>query len=274
MHVGWLGSLALGMGALMSAHFLSELPEANPIGSAALSTGNAGVTVSGTQTTHSPEGKRGPRAGSPRAPEAPGYPPHEFDFDSCLDDWNSSRGCFRATEPEEVKRSEPGQAPPSARPITMTDLAQFAPEKIAVTGEPGNLGIAGMPMNFVATATTHTRTGTLFGAPIAVRFTPTSYAFVHGDGSTATTADGGRTWSALGQLSFTPTATSHVYEDRGTYLAHVSVRYAAEVDLGAGWSAVPGDLTVDGPDSEIRIFEAHTALVAFTCAENPGAPGC
>lgn len=274
MHVGWLGSLALGMGALMSAHFLSALPEANPIGSAALSTGNAGVTVSGTQTTHSPEGKRGPRAGSPRAPEAPGYPPHEFDFDSCLDDWNSSRGCFRATEPEEVKRSEPGQASPSARPITMTDLAQFAPEKIAVTGEPGNLGIAGMPMNFVATATTHTRTGTLFGTPIAVRFTPTSYAFVHGDGSTATTADGGRTWSALGQLSFTPTATSHVYEDRGTYLAHVSVRYAAEVDLGAGWSAVPGDLTVDGPDSEIRIFEAHTALVAFMCAENPGAPGC
>ncbi len=233
----------------------------------------ASVTLS-AERTHSPEGKRGPRAGSPRAPEAPWYPPHEFDFDSCLDDWNSSRGCFRATEPEEVKRSEPGQASPSARPITMTDLAQFAPEKIAVTGEPGNLGIAGMPMNFVAMATTHTRTGTLFGTPIAVRFTPTSYAFVHGDGSTATTADGGRTWSALGQLSFTPTATSHVYEDRGTYLAHVSVRYAAEVDLGAGWSAVPGDLTVDGPDSEIRIFEAHTALVAFTCAENPGAPGC
>lgn len=231
------------------------------------------VVISGTQTSHSPERKAGPRAGSPRR-RAPRYPPHEFDFDSCLDDWNSSRGCFRGTEEKDEERSEPEQAFPAARPVTITDLAQFAPEQIAVTGEPDNLGIAGMPMNFVAVATTHTRTGTLFGAPVTVRFTPTGYSFVHGDGTTSTTTVGGQTWSALGQTPFTPTATSHIYEDRGTYRARVSVTYAAEVDLGAGWFTVPGELAIDGPDRDVRIFEAHTALVAFTCAETPRAPGC
>lgn len=136
------------------------------------------------------------------------------------------------------------------------------------------MGIAGMPVNFVASASTHTRTGTLFGAPLTARFTPVGYDFHYGDGTTATLSTGGSTWTSLGQAQFTPTATSHVYHSRGSYVADVTVRYTAEVDLGSGWFAVDGELSAPGPAQQVRIFEAFTALVAHTCVERPTAAGC
>lgn len=165
-------------------------------------------------------------------------------------------------------------AAPAAPTVTITDLASFSPATATATGEPSNLGIAGLPMNFVATASAHTRTGTLFGAPISVRFTPVGFDFRYGDGVTATLTTGGTTWTALGQAQFTPTATSHVYRDRGTYNADVTIRYTAEVDLGGGWIPIDGQLSVPGPAQQIRIYEAHTALVQYTCTERPTAPGC
>jgi hypothetical protein len=247
-----------------------------PIGSAAISTGNTEVVISGTQTQPSSDGPRNDnsRGDTPSSPSAPAFPVHEFNFNSCLDDWNSARGCFRGTEEKEESPPPPGVETPSAPAITITDLAQFSPAPVTATGEPDNVGVIGMPTNFVAAAPAQTRAGTLFGAPLTVRFTPVGYEFTHGDGTTATTSTGGQTWSALGQAAFSPTATSHTYRQRGTYQAHVTVRYTAEVDLGGGWFPVAGQLAIDGPSQEIRIFEAHTALVAFTCEQRPSAPGC
>ncbi len=101
-----------------------------PIGSAAISTGNA-VVISGTQTQTSSDG---PRDSAPRpdSPSFPAFPVHEFDFDSCLDDWNSSRGCFRTVIDEEP--SSPGTDSPAAPAITIDDLAQFAPDPVANEG--------------------------------------------------------------------------------------------------------------------------------------------
>lgn len=165
-------------------------------------------------------------------------------------------------------------APAAAPSVTITDLASFSPATATATGEPSNLGVAGLPMNFVAAASAHVRTGTLFGAPISVRFTPVGFDFRYGDGGTASLSTGGSTWTALGQAQFTPTATSHVYRDRGTYDADVTVRYTAEIDVGAGWMPIDGELSVPGPAQQIRIFEAHTALVEYTCSERPTAKGC
>ncbi|MBT2486306.1 MULTISPECIES: hypothetical protein [unclassified Microbacterium] len=163
---------------------------------------------------------------------------------------------------------------PAPPPITITELAQFAPDPVTTSGEPDNLGVAGMPANFVAAASVQIKTGSLFGSAIRVRFTPVGYDFSYGDGASATTSTGGQTWSALGQAPFTPTPTSHTYRERGTYEAGVTVRYAAEVDLGSGWFPIDGQLSVDGPSRTIQIYEAHTALVERTCTERPSAPGC
>lgn len=168
----------------------------------------------------------------------------------------------------------PDETTPGTPTITITDLASFTPEPTTLAVEPGNAGIADMPANFLAEAPVRTQTGTLFGIPLTVRFTPIAYDYTYGDGTTATVTSPGRSWADLGQAQFTPTPTSHVYADRGTYNADVDIRYTAEIDFGLGWYPITGELTSDGPVQQIQIFEAHTALVAHTCTEKPTAPGC
>lgn len=163
---------------------------------------------------------------------------------------------------------------PGVPTITIRDLARFAPASVRAASEPGNVGIAGMPTNFVAVAKTQVQDGVLFGIPLRVRFRPAGYDYTYGDGDAATVTHAGRTWEALGQAQFTPTPTSHVYREPGVYPARVDIRYTAQVDLGGGWIDVPGQLTTSGVTQEIRILEARTALVAHTCDENPAGVGC
>lgn len=223
-----------------------------------------------TPGTNNPIGDPGPGPG----PGGPGTPRTEFDFGECLADWNSYIRCFRESEEDTEQDPTPDEDEPGVPAVTIADLARFAPQGSALTGEPDNVGVAGLPTNFVTTASVHTVSGSLFGYPITVRFTPVGYDFDYGDGSAATTTEGGTTWEALGQPQFTPTPTSHTYAERGVYTARVDVRYTAEVDLGIGWFPISGQLTATGPAQEIRIFEAHTALVAHTCEQAPSSPGC
>lgn len=174
----------------------------------------------------------------------------------------------RATAP---KTPAPATTPPA---ITISDVAQFAPDPPTTSAEPSNIGVAGLPTNFLTPTTALTRAGTLLGRPVTVRFTPIRYDFTYGDGATATTSTPGLPWAALGQPQLTPTATSHTYRSRGTYSAATTVHYTAEVDIGAGWFPVSGELSIPGPTQTIRIYKATTALVQHTCAEQPTAPGC
>lgn len=197
-----------------------------------------------------------PHKGSPTSPDAPSKTPCTTPIG-----YSCEFEAVRVT-------NEIGQ------PLTITDVAAFAPSPASTTVEPGDAGVAGMPTNFVSSGAVHTQSGDLFGRPVSVRFSPVGYDFDYGDGTTRSTADGGRTWAELGQASFTATATSHAYRHRGTYSVHARVRYTAEVDIGNGWFPVSGELTIDGPVQQIRVYEARTALVDRTCTEQPTAPGC
>lgn len=208
-----------------------------------------------------PEGDGGPLAPPPPSQRA-------IELAKCLDEFGTTR-CASLLRPESGTPPTPG-----IPAVTIADLARFAPAPTIASAEPGDIGIAGLPTNFVSAASAQTTTGALFGVPVTVRFTPVAYVYDYGDGSSATLTDPGRTWADLAQAQFTPTPTSHVYTRRGTYLAAVDVRYAAEVDLGTGWQSVDGVLTADGPASEIRVLNAYTALVGRTCTERPDAPGC
>ena len=211
------------------------------------------------------------QGGSGNVEYIPAFEEQTFMEKVCLS-WTSYDECLREVfpdaTPEEIEEFEAIPA------ITITDLARFAPAGTPLSGEPDNLGVAGLPTNFVASASVQTQNGDLFGFPIRVRFTPATYSFHYGDGATDSGSEGGTSWASLGQAQFTPTDTSHTYAERGTYDARVDVAYTAEIDLGGGWFSVAGQLSTTGPAQEIRIFEAHTALVANTCAERPSAPGC
>lgn len=158
--------------------------------------------------------------------------------------------------------------------VTIADLASFRPAPPALTGEPLGFAVAGLPANLLASASVHEIPGTLLGWDVTVRFAPAAFVFSHGDGTTARSASGGATWTRLGQAAFTPTATSHVYRTRGTYSVSVVVEYAASVDFGTGWRAVPGVVTAAAGGYGVRVLEATTALVDRTCAEDPRGPGC
>lgn len=158
--------------------------------------------------------------------------------------------------------------------VTLSDVASFAPSVSPLVPEPSGVGVAGLPVNIVASASAHTAEGEIFDLPVTVRFRPVSFSFDYGDGTTRETTTGGRTWSALGLAQFTPTDTSHVYTQRGTYTARVTVRFAADVDFGTGWTPVVGLLAVPAGATTIQVFEARTALVERHCIEDPAGIGC
>ncbi len=215
------------------------------------------VVITATRTQPAPEHDTSP--GSPRQEASKKDPCASFPEDR-------KASCFTAVR----------ITAPDGTALTITDLVAFAPTPATTTTttEPDNVAIVGLPANFVTTAPTHTQTGTLLDLPATARFTPIGFDTTYGDGDTTTTPTGGRTWDDLHQPQFTPTPTSHTYRDRGTYTAHTTVRYTAEVTIGNGWFPVPGELTIPGPTQQITVYEAHTALVQHTCTEQPTAPGC
>ncbi|MET4098612.1 hypothetical protein ABIB37_000849 [Agrococcus sp. UYP10] len=159
------------------------------------------------------------------------------------------------------------------QPITINDLAQFRPVVGELVVEPDGWGVVGTPTNFYATAETHTMDGELFDAPIEVRWTPTSYVFDYGDGTTETSDASGTAWSGTDE-SWTETATSHAYAARDDVTASLTVVFTAEVDAGGGWFSVPGTLPVDAPAVSVKVFEVETVLTNGDCMANPSAPGC
>ena len=179
----------------------------------------------------------------------------------------------RSLRPVGVAIGQPAPGTPGWS-VTVSDLARFVPSTATVSGEPDDIAVVGLPANFLSSAKTETIPGTILGRALTIRFTPVSYTFDYGDGETRTSTTPGTAWNASGQAQFTPTDTSHVYKQPGTYTVTATVTYTADIDLGVGWIPING--TPNGPPAskQIRVVKAHTALVQGTCGERPDAPGC
>ncbi|QPZ37797.1 PKD domain-containing protein [Paramicrobacterium chengjingii] len=160
-------------------------------------------------------------------------------------------------------------------PITIHDLASFTPEQAHVTMEPDGWMIVGLPANFYADADVNTDSGELFDFPITVRFTPTSYSWSWGDGSSSTTDSGGSSWKDLGVKEFTATATSHTFTEKGTYTVSLTVNYSVEIKTsGTGWLPVQGTLTKAASGVTAIATTANSVIVDKECNRNPSGPGC
>jgi hypothetical protein len=108
-----------------------------------------------------------------------------------------------------------------------------------------------------------------------VRFTPVSWHWSYGDGAEASHPYPGATWSAQGIPEFYPTATSHVYAERGTYSIDLDVDFGAEYRFAGGpWVGIAGVLTVPADRLVITVGDARTVLVQHECTRNPSGPGC
>lgn len=168
----------------------------------------------------------------------------------------------------------PGRTAP-VQPITWADIAQFRPDPGIQIMEPDGWAVIGLDTNFYATSITQVVQGTLLGRAAAVRFTPVSWTWTYGDGTSATRTTGGASWASLGIPEFDPTPTSHIYERVGSYAIDLTVEFAAEYQLaGTPWIGIAGTLAVPTNRLAVTSGDATTVLVDRDCARNPSGPGC
>jgi hypothetical protein len=159
--------------------------------------------------------------------------------------------------------------------ITTRDIATFIPTPGRQQMEPDGWTVAGLDTNFYAITGQHVANGTLLGRPADVRFTPTSYLWAYGDGTSATRNTMGGTWAAQGIAEFEPTPTSHVYDELGDYTITLDIVFTAEYRFAGGpWRPVVGTITLPANDLYLRVGTAKTVLVEHDCQQNPVGPGC
>lgn len=239
---------------------------------------DGGVNVDGSQHQDGSDGsdsgdgwEDGPWPDGSDADDEPAWvapdPRVREEFESCMRRYDDFEKCFRESTPPD---EDPEDAIP---PVTIHDVARFVPSGHTLTIEPAGIGIVGLPTNFVSDATAQTVAGELFGVPIRVRFTPVSYLFDYGDDHVERTSTPGFRWEDEELPQFTATDTSHVYTARGEYPAAVTITYSAELNVGAGWTDIPGTLDTTATQS-IRVYKVTKALVQHSCVENPTGTGC
>lgn len=166
-------------------------------------------------------------------------------------------------------------APRPPTSFTISDVLTLAPASVTLTAEPSTWSIVGTHTNFYTAAAQHTAAGSVLGHPITVTFTPTTYRWDYGDGTTQDTTTAGSTWQALGQEDFTVTETSHVYTEKTTVQASVTVVYTAVVTLADGTNIpVTGTLNRASTTVTLELFTADTVITVGDCNEQPQQPRC
>ena len=159
--------------------------------------------------------------------------------------------------------------------VTINDLKSFPATPGTDHMEPNGWTVAGLDTNFYSIVGTETVDGVLLGQPATVRFTPFTWHWTYGDGTTATRGTPGGTWAAQNIPEFDPTPTSHIYAAKGTYDIDLSITFYADYRYATGnWTRVFGTITLPANRLKIAVGDAKTVLVNHDCTNNPGGPGC
>lgn len=228
------------------------------------------VTIGGTERRDGGRGTSGAGGGSS---DAPG---------SGIDGGGGDSGGGRA-DPRDIQdslrcgetslcRDTYGASPAPA--ITLTDLASFSPTAPTIRMEPDGWALRGLPTNAIADTTVNSHDGTLLDHPVTVRFTPHTYRWDWGDGTTTSTTTAGSTWNDLDLPRFSETPTSHVYTVRGTVTVTLRVDYSVEYRLdGDEWTSVTGTVNATSTDT-IYVGTATTVIVPDDCNADPDGIGC
>lgn len=161
------------------------------------------------------------------------------------------------------------------QPVTWTDIATFTPTHGDAGMEPNGWTVIGLPTNFFASSAPHVQDGTLLGRAASVRFTPVSFHWDYGDGSSATLGSAGASWTDLGVGEFGETPTSHVFQSSGNYTVTLTVEFAAEYQLAdLPWTPIAGTIDIPAAPLTLTADTANTVLVGRECTANPRGPGC
>ena len=219
--------------------------------------GDGGVNLGGSTTTpRTPQqASGGPRQGGGANTDAP--PPVACTIAQCREEYT-------------LVRPTDGRGP-----ITLADLVNFRPVAGVERMEPNGWMVVGLDTNFYVATGAHVQNNLLLGLPAAVRFTPVAYHWSYGDGTSVTRTAKGSSWAAQALPEFSPTATSHVYRDPGTYTIALTTDFRAEYSFGgAAWIPIDGTVPVASAPLTATAGSADTVLVARECTVSPKGPGC
>ena len=159
-------------------------------------------------------------------------------------------------------------------PITLSDLVNFRPVVQVHRVQPDGWSVVGLHTNFYTETVSQVQNDLLLGIPASVRFTPVSYRWDYGDGESATSQTGGRSWSDLGLAEFDRTPTSHIYARPGTFEITVVVVFGAEYRFGeSAWIPIAGTVSVPANSVTVSASGAKTVLVGRECSARRS-PGC
>lgn len=120
--------------------------------------------------------------------------------------------------------------------------------------QPNGKTLVNVETIFYTDPTTLRRTVTLLGRSVRLEATPVKYAWVHGDGSTASTSRPGRPYPSKD--------VTHRYEQPGENLrARVDTSYRVRYSVdGGAWATLDETLTATGPETTIDVAEAAPVL--------------
>ena len=153
-----------------------------------------------------------------------------------------------------------GDTPPTAATPTVTpDLVARAFQRIPLPSlrshtQPADKTLINFDTIFFVDAQPLQRTLTLLGQRVELEITPSTFRWVHGDGTTAVTHTPGAAYPAKDVV--------YRYQH-----AHVTVQHHVEIVWTARWRLnggplqdVPGTVTTVGPATSLRVAEATPAL--------------
>jgi len=224
-----------------------------------LSTGTPG-TPGDTQTSQPPpSGSPGSPGSSwtPPPPRAPVLGTSECEV--------IISGYCRATSPPKNPPSPPVvEVTPPTAPTRASDLANFSPGSPQIALEPEGWSLPGLPTNIFARAGQSVEAGELLGWPIEVRFSPSTYSWGYGDGSTNRASRAGNSW---GGEQFLPTATSYVYDRPGSYRVTLQVGYELAYRFEQGpFIAIPGLVWRGAGERVVQVLSVTPLLVDQGCS--------
>jgi hypothetical protein len=153
-------------------------------------------------------------------------------------------------------------APNATTPQVTPDLVARAFQRIPLPAlrahtQPADETLINFDTIFYVDAQPLHRTLTLLGQRVELEITPSTFRWVHGDGTTAVTQTPGAAYPAKDVV--------HRYQH-----AHVTVQHHVEIVWTARWSLnggplqdVPGTVTTVGPATPLRVAEATPALSGY-----------
>lgn len=162
--------------------------------------------------------------------------------------------------------TESFEATPPEPPSRASDLKSFAPGSPAIGVEPNGWSLPRLSTNIFARVGESVEQGELLGWPIQVRFRPSTYRFIYGDGTSSEMSVAGRSW---GTGQFRPTATSHIYSYPGMYQIDLEVGFDVAYRFdGAPFVPVPGTVWRNAGTRKLEVLRVTSLLVQEGCASH------